>query len=235
MLEISRDDISADALIEYPKDTRFIKLPINQYMELLKIEPIRSQIALINAINSPKYRFVVSALSRRQGKTYIANIIGQLIALVPGMNVLIMSPNYSLSQISFDLQRNLIKHFDLEVARDNAKDKIIELTNGSTVRMGSVNQVDSTVGRSYDLIIFDEAALGDAGMDAFNVALRPTLDKPNSKCIFISTPRGRNNWFSEFYQRGYIEKFQFVLKKNKKFLFLNFLYPEPIEGKYLLK
>jgi hypothetical protein len=69
--------------------------------------------------------------------------------------------------------------------------------------MGSVNQVDSTVGRSYDLIIFDEAALGDAGMDAFNVALRPTLDKPNSKCIFISTPRGRNNWFSEFYQRGY--------------------------------
>jgi len=203
MLEISRDDISADALIEYPKDTRFIKLPINQYMELLKIEPIRSQIALINAINSPKYRFVVSALSRRQGKTYIANIIGQLIALVPGMNVLIMSPNYSLSQISFDLQRNLIKHFDLEVARDNAKDKIIELTNGSTVRMGSVNQVDSTVGRSYDLIIFDEAALGDAGMDAFNVALRPTLDKPNSKCIFISTPRGRNNWFSEFYQRGY--------------------------------
>jgi hypothetical protein len=118
-----------------------------------------------------------------------------------------MSPNYSLSQISFDLQRNLIKHFDLEVARDNAKDKIIELTNGSTIRMGSVNQVDSTVGRSYDLIIFDEAALGDGGMDAFNVALRPTLDKPNSKCLFISTPRGRNNWFSDFYQRGFNDEY----------------------------
>ena len=203
MLELSRKDITADELVEYPKDERFIKLPINQYMELLGIKPIKSQIALINAINNPNYRFVVAALSRRQGKTYIANIIGQLVALVPGMNVLIMSPNYSLSQISFDLQRNLIKHFDLEVARDNAKDKIIELTNGSTIRMGSVNQVDSTVGRSYDLIIFDEAALGDGGMDAFNVALRPTLDKPNSKCVFISTPRGRNNWFSDFYQRGY--------------------------------
>ena len=97
-----------------------------------------------------------------------------------------MSPNYSLSQISFDLQRNLIKHFDLEVVKDNAKDKVIELSNGSTVRMGSVNQVDSCVGRSYDLIIFDEAALAD-GRDAFNVALRPTLDKDNSKAIFIST------------------------------------------------
>jgi len=207
MLEISREDVTADELIEYPKDERFIKLPISQYMDLLGIRPIASQIALINALNNPKYRFVVAALSRRQGKTYIANIIGQLVALVPGTNVLIMSPNYSLSQISFDLQRNLIKHFDLEVARDNAKDKIIELTNGSTIRMGSVNQVDSTVGRSYDLIIFDEAALGDGGMDAFNVALRPTLDKPTSKCLFISTPRGRNNWFAEFYQRGYNDEY----------------------------
>jgi len=207
MLEISRDNITAEELIEYPKDQRFIKLPIAQYMELLGISPIKSQTALINAINNPDYRFVVAALSRRQGKTYIANIIGQLVALVPNTNVLIMSPNYSLSQISFDLQRSLIKHFDLEVARDNAKDKVIELTNGSTIRMGSVNQVDSTVGRSYDLIIFDEAALGDGGMDAFNVALRPTLDKPNSKCIFISTPRGRNNWFSEFYQRGFNDEY----------------------------
>jgi hypothetical protein len=207
MLEISRSDVQSDELVEYPKDERFIKLPIQQYMELLGITPIASQVALINALNNPKYRFVVAALSRRQGKTYIANIIGQLVALVPGTNVLIMSPNYSLSQISFDLQRNLIKHFDLEVSRDNAKDKIIELTNGSTIRMGSVNQVDSTVGRSYDLIIFDEAALGDGGMDAFNVALRPTLDKPTSKCLFISTPRGRNNWFAEFYQRGFNDEY----------------------------
>ena len=127
-------------------------------------------------------------------------------SLVPGSNILIMSPNYSLSQISFDLQRNLIKHFDLEVTKDNAKDKVIEISNGSAVRMGSVNQVDSCVGRSYDLIIFDEAALAD-GKDAFNVALRPTLDKDNSKAIFISTPRGRNNWFSEFFYRGFSDDF----------------------------
>jgi len=118
-----------------------------------------------------------------------------------------MSPNYALSQISFDLQRNLIKHFDLEVTKDNAKDKVIEISNGSTIRMGSVNQVDSCVGRSYDLIIFDEAALAD-GKDAFNVALRPTLDKENSKALFISTPRGRNNWFSEFFYRGFSDEFQ---------------------------
>jgi hypothetical protein len=187
-------------------ETRFIKLPIEGYMDLLGITPNSSQTAIINAINNPKYRFVTAAVSRRQGKTYISNIIGQLVCLVPDSHVLLMSPNYSLSQISFDLQRGLIKHFDLEVIRDNAKDKVIELSNNSTIRMGSINQVDSVVGRSYDLIIFDEAALTD-GRDAFNVALRPTLDKDNSKAIFISTPRGRNNYFAEFYYRGYSDEF----------------------------
>ncbi len=205
-IQISRADITGDALHDLQSETRFLKLPVDPYLELLGITPLSSQIAIINAINNPKYRFVCAAVSRRQGKTYIANIIGQLVSLVPNSNILIMSPNYSLSQISFDLQRSLIKHFDLEVVKDNAKDKVIELSNGSTVRMGSVNQVDSCVGRSYDLIIFDEAALAD-GRDAFNVALRPTLDKDNSKAIFISTPRGRNNWFAEFFDRGFNDEF----------------------------
>ena len=209
MLTISRPDVNCDAIQEFPADTRFIKLPITNYLKLLGIYDTinRPQIALINAVNDPKYRFVCAALARRLGKTYIANVVGQLVSLVPGCNVLIISPNYNLSSISFELQRKLIKHFDLEVARDNLKDKIIELSNGSTIRMGSLSTVDSTVGRSYDLIIFDEAALGEGGEAAFNVALRPTLDKPNSKAIFISTPRGRNNWFSQFYQRGFDSNF----------------------------
>ena len=53
-------------------------------------------------------------------------------------------------QISFDLQRQLIKHFDLEVLREwSQAEKVIELSNHSTIRMGSINQVDSVVGRSY--------------------------------------------------------------------------------------
>lgn len=206
MIEISRSDIVSDYLMEFDKEERFIKLPISSYLELLGIDPNTSQTALINAVSNPKYRFICASVARRQGKTYISNIIGQLVCLIPNSHVLLMSPNYSLSQISFDLQRQLIKHFDLEMLRDNAKDKVIELSNNSTIRMGSINQVDSVVGRSYDLIIFDEAALTD-GRDAFNVALRPTLDKDNSKAIFISTPRGRNNYFAEFYHRGFSDEF----------------------------
>ena len=208
MLTVSRP-IDVEEIQEFDASSRFIKLPIVNYLKLLGIYDTinRPQVALVNAVNDPKYRFICAALARRLGKTYIANVVGQLVSLVPGSNVLIMSPNYNLSGISFELQRKLIKHFDLEVSRDNLKDKIIELENGSTIRMGSLSTVDSCVGRSYDLIIFDEAALGSDGEAAFNVALRPTLDKPNSKAIFISTPRGRNNWFSQFWNRGFDPEF----------------------------
>lgn len=220
MLTISRPDVARHEITEFPQATRFIKLPIVPYLKLLPaLDPSTGekstaweqtndpQFALINAINNPKYRFVCAALARRLGKTYISNIIAQLVMLVPGCNVLIMSPNFSLSSISFEIQRKLIHSFDLEIERDNLKDKVIELSNGSTVRMGSVATVDSSVGRSYNIIIFDEAALGPNGKEAWEISLRPTLDRANSKAIFISTPRGKKNWFSEFFNRGFSDQY----------------------------
>ncbi len=156
MLVISRPDIDSKAITDFTQAERFIKLPVANYLKLLPaVDPITfekstawdqindPQIALINAVNNPKYRFICAALARRLGKTYIANIIGQLVTLVPGTSVLIMSPNYNLSSISFEIQRKLIKSFDLEVEKDNLKDRVIELSNGSTIRMGSLSTVDS--------------------------------------------------------------------------------------------
>lgn len=211
-MEISRDDIPSDYLVKY--DNPFLRLSVENYLKLIGIEPKKPQIAFLNAINNPKYRFITAALSRRTGKSFIANIIGQLVVLVPNSSILIMSPNYSLSQISWDLQKKLLSQFDVEIEKSNVKDKTIELSNGSTIRMGSISQADSVVGRSYDLIIFDEAALNDKGMDVFQVQLRPTLDKkdakgnPTSKAIFISTPRGRN-WFYDIWIRGFSDDKRF--------------------------
>jgi len=171
-------------------------------LNLLGITPNRVQNAIVNGINNPDYRFITACVSRRVGKTFIGNIILQVVALMPGASVLIISPDYNLSSISWDLQRQLLDKFDIERVRDNAKDRIIELANGSMIKVASVSRVDSAVGRSYDLIVFDEAALNDDGGKAFNIALLPTLDKYSSKCLFISTPRG-DNWFREFFDRGF--------------------------------
>ena len=201
-MEISRQDVDGTELQVFSKKERFLKVSIENYMQLRKFVPVPPQIALINAIQNPKYRFITACLSRRTGKSEISNMIGHMVTLNPGSQILIMAPNYALSAISWDLQRKFLNMFDVELKRSNAKDKIIEISNGSMIRMGSVSQADSVVGRSYDFIIFDEAALNDAGADAWNIQLRPTLDKPNSKAVFISTPRGKN-WFYDFYMRGY--------------------------------
>ena len=203
---VSRDYLVYDELVDFPQSERFLKLPVKKFFDLQDIEPIAPQCAMINAINDPRHRFVVGCLSRRTGKTFAANHIAFLKAMEPGTQVLIISPNYSLSNISWMEQVRLLKDHNIETTKMNAKDKEIHLANGSLIKLGSVSQVNSCVGRSYDLILFDEAALDPKGMDAFNIQLRPTLDKPNSKAIFISTPRG-TNYFHEFYMRGFNDNF----------------------------
>ncbi len=203
MLKISRSDVSSTAIQPFDPETRFIKYNIEKYFKGSGLEMYGPQIAIVNALNNPKYKFVVAAISRRLGKTFIANVIAHLISLVPGMSILIISPNYSLSEVSFELQESLLAKFNLETERSNLKDRIITLKNGSSIRLGSVNQVDSRVGRSYHFIIFDEAGLTDDGKEAFETQLLPTLDQPNSKALFISTPRGSKNWFAEYYHRGF--------------------------------
>ena len=199
---VSREYINYNELEEFPLKERFLKLPVNKFFNVQGIEPIAPQIAMINAINDPRHRFVVGCLSRRTGKTFASNHIAFLKALEPGTQILIISPNYSLSNISWNEQIKLLKEHDIETEKMNAKDKEIFLANGSMIKLGSISQANSAVGRSYDLILFDEAALDPKGVDAFNIQLRPTLDKNNSKAIFISTPRG-TNYFHDFYQRGF--------------------------------
>ncbi len=101
MLEVSRPDISTTEIQQFPVKERFIKVPIEKYLNILPgykedpkevgLDPIPPQIALINALNNPKYRFVVAALSRRTGKTEMSNIIAQLVSFMPRSNILIIS------------------------------------------------------------------------------------------------------------------------------------------------
>lgn len=198
--------INTTEILEFPVASRFLKLPIQNFLKIEGIDPLAPQIAMINSINDPQYRFVVGCLSRRTGKTFIANAIAFIKAMEPGSNILIISPNYSLSSISWkEQERMLVKH-GIEIKSKNKTDKEIVLENGSLIKFGSVSQADSCVGRSYALLLFDECAIDPNGMEAFNIQLRPTLDTANSKAIFISTPRA-GNWFKDFYERGFSEEY----------------------------
>ena len=65
-VQISRADIVSEDILDLQSETRFLKLPATDYLDLLGVTPLPSQKAIINAINNPKYRFVCAAVSRRQ-------------------------------------------------------------------------------------------------------------------------------------------------------------------------
>ena len=95
-----------------------------------------------------------------------------------------------------------VKQLQLETLKINQKDKVIQLSNGSVFRLASANVRDSLVGRGYHLIIVDEAAIIESD-EYFTRDLRPTLSTyPDSRCLWISTPRGRQNYLYEYYNRG---------------------------------
>lgn len=205
-MQVSRLTLAFDRLVEFAVEDRFLKLPIEAFLEIEGIAPIAPQLAMLNAVNDPQYRFIVGCLSRRTGKTFISNTIAFLKAMEPNTSILIVSPNYSLTGISWREQERMLAKHGIELKSKNKTEKEMLLMNGSLIKFGSVSQADSLVGRSYDLILFDEAALENGGEEAFNIQLRPTLDKPNSKAIFISTPR-KDNFFKEFYERGFDDEF----------------------------
>lgn len=201
-MRVSRSYINTESLVDFGLNERFFALPVENILQEEGITPNNPQIAIINAVNDPRHRFITACVSRRVGKSFIAYTLGFLKLLEPNVKVLVVAPNYSLANIGWTHIKGLVRKYGLETIKENAKDKELELSNGSLFKLASASQADSAVGRSYDFIIFDEAAISSMGGDAFEIQLRPTLDKPNSKALFISTPRGAN-WFKRFYDRGF--------------------------------
>ena len=175
MLIVSRPDINVDAITEIDPQQRFIKLPITNYLKLLDVYDTinRPQIALINAVNDPKYRFICAALARRLGKTYIANIIGQLVTLVPNSNVLIISPNYNLSS---SLKLSYITSMNPHLLINTSSD-LIERANmtisPSDIKTSSNSYFIKQISNHEDIKKYNEI---DNDLDFFNSKFKVIFD-----------------------------------------------------------
>lgn len=180
----------------------FFKIPIEKLLQKLP-KPVtfnESQWAMINGLNES--RFWVHIAGRRTGKSYAAAILAFAKLLEPNQQVMVVAPNFSLSSIIWDYVTDLIRQMDIEVEKFNQKDKVVKLINGSIFRLLSANNRDSLVGRAANLMIIDEAAIIPDD-EYFIRDLRPALSTfPDSRCLWISTPRGKGNYLYEYYMRG---------------------------------
>lgn len=173
------------------------KIPMVNQLELKLNE---SQWGMIEGLENNRFWVHISA--RRTGKSYAAAILAFAKLLEPGTQVMVVAPNFSLSSIIWDYTTQIIRDLALETERFNQKDKVIRLVNGSTFRLLSANNRDSLIGRAANLLIVDEAAI-IPNDEYFTRDLRPALSTfPDSRCLWISTPRGKGNYLYEYYLRG---------------------------------
>ena len=180
----------------------FFKLDIDKLCSKLPtpVQFNEAQRSMVDGLENN--RFFVTISARRTGKSYAAAILAFAKLLEPKQQVMVVAPNFSLSSIIWDYVTDLVKQMELEVDRFNQKDKVVKLINGSTFRLLSANNRDSLVGRAANLLIVDEAAI-ISNDEYFTRDLRPALSTfRDSRCLWISTPRGKGNYLFTYYNRG---------------------------------
>ncbi|WYX90295.1 terminase large subunit [Salmonella phage KKP_3822] len=77
-MKVSRDYINTTDVIDFGIDKRFFRLPVSSILAQEGITPNAPQIAIINALEDPRHRFVTACVSRRVGKSFIAYTLGFL-------------------------------------------------------------------------------------------------------------------------------------------------------------
>ncbi len=146
-------------------------------------------------------RFNVLCCGRRWGKTTMAEELlldpdGNNGALA-GHPVAYFAPTYKMLN---EVWRTLVETCHPVILKKSEQEKRIELIGGGVIDFWSLDDPDSARGRKYKRGIIDEAAKVLRLKEAWTKVIRPTLTDMKGDCWFLSTPRGKNNYFYDLFK-----------------------------------
>ena len=142
-------------------------------------------------------RFRVVCAGRRFGKSLMACAEAfKLATNQPKQRGWIITPTFKLSEEDW----RILKEISPNIAIQEIKlaDKKLVYRNGSEIEMKSADNEASLRGAGLDFLIIDEASR--IKEDSWH-AVRPALSDKQGRAIFISTPKGKN-WFYTEYLKG---------------------------------
>lgn len=145
-----------------------------------------------------KSRFRVMMAGRRFGKS----VISQSIAIecgLKGQYVAYITPTYQLGKMFF---KEICKLLPDKLYKKNETDLLVDFVTGGSIRFYTGERLDAMRGTKYHLVIIDEASYIPNLEDGWNNSIRPTLTDFKGKAIFLSTPRGKNYFYSLFMRGG---------------------------------
>lgn len=148
-------------------------------------------------IAAHRARFRVVCAGRRFGKSRIGAAVALETALKGG-RVWWVAPTAKLARIGWrDLRRMSVKIPGTSV---RLGDQLISYPGGGWIQVRTAGEPGGLRGEGLDGLVYDEAALGRE--DSWTEELRPALADRSGWALFLSTPKGRNNWFYRLWLRA---------------------------------
>jgi len=146
---------------------------------------------------------------RRFGKSELSQI-EIIINALQGKQVFYITPTYQLARVFFD---QLIKCVPFEA---NKSELSIKFPNNGAVYFFTGERLDNLRGRKFHFGVIDEASFIPNLEEGWLNSIRPTLTDYKGKALFISTPKGKNYFYSLFLKGGEDdwESFKFTTYDN---------------------
>ena len=149
-------------------------------------------------LNHPATVKVLSA-GRRWGKTVLGGM-ASIVTAEEGAAVAWVVPTYKNSRPLWRFARRAVSSREAgRWCRVSESEKSIEFTGGGHLSIYTADNPTGILGESFDLVVCDEAAR--FAPEVWHETIWPTLADRDGRALLISTPRGRN-WFWTEWMRG---------------------------------
>lgn len=140
-------------------------------------------------------RFRVVMCGRRFGKSELSQIEIVINAL-KGRNVAYITPTYKLARTFFE---KLSQSVPFE---NNKSELLIKFPNNGSVEFFTGERLDNLRGRKFHFIVIDEASFIPDLENGWLNSIRPTLTDYKGRALFLSTPKGKNFFYSLYLRNG---------------------------------
>lgn len=165
--------------------------------------PHLNQKRIHDSINFDPYKYYVLNIGRQWGKTMLAmNQVYYWAINNPGSKIGWVSPVYKQSEKVFD---EMARAFQPDFIKVNAQKLTIEV-NGSTIQFFSAERYHNIRGFTFDYLVCDEFAF--MAEQAWTEVLRATVLIKGKKVLLISTPKGKNHFYTLFNLDGINEQYK---------------------------
>lgn len=142
--------------------------------------------------NSARFRVVMCG--RRFGKSELSQV--EIITnAILGKSVAYITPTYALAKTFFDKLAKAVPF------ASNRSDLTIQFPNDGSVQFFTGERLDNLRGRKFHFVVVDEASFIPNLEEGWLNSIRPTLTDYKGRALFLSTPKGKNYFYS-LYMKG---------------------------------